>query len=210
MGKNNDPKDLAKLINCLGFFEKSVSSLYEDIARRVWLPLIEALILEISQDSQKHYTILKALAESLPKTDTNSKDYINTIGETWCTIEKFRREITETQSLSEDEIMQLSSQLIPLENTLAGEYEVFLQPDTLQMLTTELQRIYRIDADVLRAIFAEIIEDEEHHKRILATTKAVIDWRTLVDWRAAKKTSSGPEVQFKNPDAWSVPSASNM
>lgn len=194
----------------MGFFEKSVSLLYEDIARRVWLPLIEALILEISQDSQKHYTMLKALAESLPKTDNNSKDYINTIGETWCTIEKFRREITETQSLSEDEIMQLSSQLMPLENTLVDEYKVFLEPETLQMLTTELKRIYRIETDTVKTIFAEIIADEEHHKRILATTKAIIDWRTLVDWRATKKADSAPEVQFRNPDAWSVPSASNM
>ena len=84
MGKNNEPKTLTNLINCISFFENNVSSLYKEIAGKVWLPLISAMLLEISLDSQKHPIKLKSIAESLPKIGYESKDYAKTIGEISC------------------------------------------------------------------------------------------------------------------------------
>ncbi len=198
MGNKNDSETLANQINCLSFFENNVSQLYKEIAGKVWLPLVEALLLEISLDSQKHSTLLKGIAESLPQPDYESKDYAKTIGETWCTIEKFRQEIAEAASIDENEIMELSNQLANLESIMADEYQVFVQIETLQLISVELQRIYRVDIGTIRRLFAEIINDEERHKKNLSTIKS------LLDWRQNKTEDHPPEVRFQNPDAWSI------
>ena len=201
MGKNNEPKTLTNLINCIGFFENNVSSLYKEIAGKVWLPLISAMLLEISLDSQKHSIKLKSIAESLPKIGYESKDYAKTIGEISCTICRFRQEITEAACINEEDIVQLSSQLIALENTMSDEYKVFVQEETVQLISAELEKIYRVDVDDVRRIFAEILDDEENHKKTLTAI------RGLVDWRENKKTENAPEVRFQNPDAWSAPAS---
>jgi rubrerythrin len=204
MGKNNNPEKITELINYLSFFENNVSSMYKEIAEKVDLPLIGALLREISLDSQKHSEILTGIAESLPKNSHESKEYAKTTRETGSIIDEFRAQIAEAEYIDEEEIIQLSGQLSAVENTLADEYKQLIIAENSELIATELERIYILDHVVFRGIFEEIIRDEGQHKKTLATIKS------LLDWSAVEKADNTPQVRFQNPDAWSKPPPANI
>ena len=198
MGKD-ESNTLANLISTLGLFENDVSLLYRDIAAKVWLPLIESMLLEISLDSQKHSIILKGIEDSLPRIDCASKDCDKTFVETRRTIEKFRDEVRSAPSLDEEEIMELSVQLLAIENIMIDEYKFFVEFATQQLMTNALQRIYNVNENIVRTLFADMISDENRHKEKLTTIKDLLDWREL------RRVDNTPKVLYRNPDAWSRP-----
>ena len=65
MKEINDPKIMAQYIGCLGKLEELVSLLYNNLSDGVEIPLIKSILLSISQDSQKHATLLDAIANSM-------------------------------------------------------------------------------------------------------------------------------------------------
>jgi len=55
-GKSDDVRELSGFINCLSLSEKKTAQLYASMAGKIDLPLVKSLMLEISLDSQKHYS----------------------------------------------------------------------------------------------------------------------------------------------------------
>jgi hypothetical protein len=54
------------------------------------------------------------------------------------------------------------------------EYSVFVQLKTLELLSQEINRLYKVDLNSLKNIFTSIINDEEHHREIIETIKAFL------------------------------------
>ncbi len=200
MGRQNDLKNLTNSLKGLIVFEHKTAQLYEDVSEKVRnLPLVKALMLQISLDSQKHAMILKGLAQSLPKTDWRTDGLPKTIAEAWRSIDDFQMELTEVDEIADLDLGGLPRQLSVFENIMSEAYDVVVQYDNLVVATEALGKIYRIDLELLKQILMEIIHDEEHHKEILTTIEE------LLEKKREEKVEATPVVRFQNPDAWNSP-----
>jgi rubrerythrin len=197
MGKNDDMKYVTNSIKCLIVFEHKTAQLYEDIAEQTRnLPLVKSLLLQISLDSQKHSVILKGLAQSLPKTDRKPNDLPKAFTEAWRSIDAFQMELSDVDEILEADLVDLPRQLSSLEIIMSEAYDILVRYQNLELISSELGKIYVVNLESLKKIFMEIIHDEEHHKEILMTIKE------LLGKKQEEKEETAPEVRYQNPDAW--------
>ena len=128
MTKNNDPKVLADFINCLGILENDTFLLYTALSNKIELPLVKSLLRAIAEDSLKHSTLLKGVAESITEAKETPKDCEKKTGEAWRLIANFTKEIAAKEKFSEEEMSQLWDKLAFFESIIGEEYYVFV-PD---------------------------------------------------------------------------------
>ena len=197
MGKSEDLKNLTNSMRCLIVFEQKTVSLYEDISEKTrHLPLVKSLLLQVSLDSRKHAIILKGIVQSLPKTNWKPDNLPKTMADAWRSIDAFQVEISDVEEIVEEDLSNLPRQLSALETIMAEAYDILVQYENLDLISTQLSNIYHANFESLKKIFMEIIHDEEHHKEILLTIK------DLLERKKEEKTESTPMVRFQNPDAW--------
>jgi len=194
MTKNNDPKVLADFINCLGILENDTFLLYKALSNKIELPLVKSLLRAIAEDSLKHSTLLKGVAESITEAKETPKDCEKKTGEAWRLIANFTKEIAAKEKFSEEEMSQLWDKLAFFESILGEEYYVFVQMKTLDLMMKEINQIYNIDLGSLKSIFTRIINDEEHHREMLGTIKGILERHS--------EPSNTPVVKYQNPDSW--------
>jgi rubrerythrin len=204
VGKTRDPKNITNNIKSLSVLESKTAVLYNLLSEKVELPLIKSLLKEISLDSKKHSTILYGVAKSLPETDWKPKDSKKTLGNVLLAVEKFTEDLSKIRSLTASNLAELSKQLAIFESTMGEEYFVFVQLKTLQFMSKEIGKIYNINLDSVKDIFTEIMNDEEHHREVLATIKE------LIQKSEDQEEDNMPMVRFLNPDAWIAPSTPNQ
>jgi rubrerythrin len=195
--KNNDPKVLANLINCLSVLENDTFLLYKNLSNKLEHPLLRSLLVSIAEDSQKHSTLLKGVAESIAKTKGKLNNCEKNTGKVWRLVADLTNEIASKESLSEKEMPRLWEKLTFLESSYGEEYYMFVQMKTLQTMMREINQIYKIDLGSLRSIFDHIISDEEHHREVLATIKSILEPQLKAD--------NNPLVRYQNPDSWISP-----
>jgi len=138
MARLNNPESFTNFIKCLSVFENNTCVLYKDLAEKVDLPFIKSLLLEISLDSKKHSYLLKGVAQSLQQTNWKPSDCPKQIGEAWRSIENFQIELSQIEKLPEDDLSELTEQLMTLEGITGEEYNVFINFKTLELITDEL------------------------------------------------------------------------
>ena len=197
MTKTNDPKVLAEFINCLSILENNISLLYTALSNKIELPLVRALLRSIAEDSLKHCTLLKGVAESIASVKERSRDCEKKTGEAWRLIADFSKEIASKERFSEEEMSQLSDKLAFFESIVGEEYYVFVQMKTLQLMMKEINKIYNIDLGSLKSIFTRIINDEERHREMLGTIKGILERHP--------ELNNTPVVKYQNPDSWISP-----
>jgi hypothetical protein len=173
--------------------------LYKDLSERIESPLVRSLLLHISLDSQKHSTVLKGIAQSMNKTNSKPADLPKTMSEAWRSIDAFQIELSSIDKISGDDLLGLSEQLTTLESSLADEYSVLVQFNALDMLSRELRINHNVSLESLKAIFLEIVHDEEYHKEILSV---VIE---ILEGKREEIIDNTPKVRFRNPDGWNRP-----
>jgi len=196
MAKMNDPKIIANYLHCLSRLEKNTFILYHNLADTAEMPLVRTLLYTISQDSSKHSIVLKEIADSISVSEENPKDCAKKLGETWRVMDTCLRESIGKQGIGKPELSELMDKLTLLESSLAEEYEVFVQMKTLQYMVREINQLYSINLEETKGIFMRIIEDEEHHRDILATTKVLLS-------KAEQQTRNNtPKIRYQSPDAW--------
>jgi rubrerythrin len=195
MTKMNNPKVIAKYIHCLSILEDNTAKLYKNISERVEPPLIKSLLLSISKDSSKHSALLNGIAVSISNSKHKAKDCAKNLGEVWNSVSNYLNEMNKKDRISKVYFSELLSTLMALESSLGEEYYIFVQMKTLQLMVREINRFYNINLDKIRQVFVGIIEDEEHHREILATIKEIIN-------EDLEKQDSTPKVKYQHPDAW--------
>ena len=196
MTKNNDPKVLANFINCLSVIEEDTARLYNNLSARIAHPLLKSLLLSIAEDSKKHGTLLKGVADSIVVIAKPSNCEKNT-GESWRLVANLSKEVDAKKSFSEEDMKELSQKLTYLESVMGEEYYMFVQLKTLEIMIKEINEIYRIDLGSLKSVFTHIISDEEHHREIIATIQSTIGKKQEAD--------ESPLVRYTNPDNWVSP-----
>ena len=198
MPKNNDSKAIAiaSLLKGLSLLENEVFLLYKNLGDKVELPLVKSLLLTIASDSQKHSIILKGVGESIAKSKAKPRECEEKLSEVWHVTDTFYREIVSKERITAEELPQLAGKLTVLESMLGEEYYVFTQLKTLEFMTKEISQLYNIDLSNIKNIFVSIINDEEHHRELLATIKE------LLTREEPKKMDNTPAVKYQNPDLW--------
>jgi hypothetical protein len=201
MAKGFSLNSLIDSVKCLIVFENKTCLLYKDLSDRIESPLVRSLLLHISLDSQKHSTVLKGIAQSMSKTNSKPADLPKTMGEAWRSIDAFQIELSSVDKISREDLIGLSDQLMALESALEEEYDILVQFTVLDMLSRELRTTQNVSLESIKAIFLEIVHDEEYHKELLAVVKE------LLEGKQEKTIDNTPKVRFNNPDAWSRPVA---
>jgi rubrerythrin len=197
--KQSTLKTLTNSIKCLIVFENKTASLYTDLAEKTQdLPMVKSLLLQVSLDSQKHATVLKGIVQSVPKTSWNPNELPKAFANAWRSIDAFQIELADVEKIADEDLTNLPEQLSELEGTMSKAYDLIVQYENLKIISTELTKIYNATFESLKLIFIEIIHDEEHHKKILATIAELLD-------QEEEKIEAAPMVRFQNPDAWSRP-----
>ena len=153
----NDPKVIAKYIHCLSILEDNTSLLYSNLSERVEAPLLKSLQLSISQDSSKHSTLLKGIAESMPDSKQKPKDCAKNLGEVWSIVTNYLQEFSKKEKGSKLHFSELLPKLTVLESSLSEEYYIFVQMKTLQLMTKEINQIYSINLMNIKGIFESIL-----------------------------------------------------
>jgi hypothetical protein len=191
----NSPKVVAEYLSCLSMLEENTSILYRNLADRVESPpLVKSLLFSISQDSSKHSTLIKGIADSINESKVKPKRCAKKLGDVWSTVtdclDKVTKEDIETPSFQE-----LLSVLDGLESNLCEEYYIFVQMQTLQFMVKEINQFYDISLERVKHIFESIIKDEERHRELLSTIKDMIG-------DSLKERNNTPKVKYQNRDAW--------
>src|SRR5208283_3096115 len=104
------------------------------------------LLFSIAQDSSKHSTLLKGVSNSIARLEVKTKDCANNLGPVWLTVNNYLKEVT-TKKESELSMADLFEKLITLESNLGEEYYIFVQMQTLQHLTKEINQHYNVNLD---------------------------------------------------------------
>lgn len=194
MNKNNDPKTLVNFINCLGVLEDDTARLYKNISMKVEPPILKSLLLSISEDSLKHFTLLRGVADSIMKTSEKPRNCEKNTGEIWRLLAKLNKEVDSKKSFSDEELSEVSRKLAFLESIMGEEYYIFVQLKTLEIMVKEINQLYHIDLESLKSVFTHIINDEEHHREIIGTIQSSIGPKQIA--------GSSPFVKYTNPDNW--------
>jgi len=133
---------LAEYLLCLSLLEEKTSSLYQNLALKTEVPLTKSLLLSIAQDSAKHSTLLKGIAESLFPLKTPPKDCSKKLACIFGVIDELQKEITENKKLHMDELIY---NLSILEGSLGEEYYILIQLKTLQYMVKGISQLYNVN-----------------------------------------------------------------
>jgi rubrerythrin len=194
MPKMNDSNSMAIYIGCLSKLESNTALLYRSLSEKTETPLAKSLLFSIAQDSSKHSTLLQGVGDSIANIKVKTKDCAKNLGQIWLTIDNYLNEVN-TKKVNELSIGDLYEKLMAFESSLGEEYFVFVQMQTLQHLTAEINKLYNIDLDDVKSIFESIINDENHHIEILETLKELAK-------PIEKDLDNTPMVRYQSPDNW--------
>jgi rubrerythrin len=191
----NSPKIIVEYISCLSVLEENTALLYSNLSDRVESPaLIKSLLLSISQDSLKHSTLLKGIADSISNPKGKTRDCAKKIGEVWSIVSRSLNEVT-NEEIGALDFSELLSRLNVLERSLAEEYYILVQMKTLQFMVKEINQLYEINLESVKRIFESIIRDEERHRDLLDTIQGIIGDSSIEE-------DNTPKVKYQNPDSW--------
>lgn len=191
----NSPKVVAEYLNCLSILEENTSLVYRKLAGRVESPhLIKSLLLSISQDSSKHSTLIKGIADSIYDVKVKLGQCAKKLGEVWGTVNNCLDEVT-NEELEMPDFHELLSVLDGLESNFCEEYHLFVNMQTLQFMIKQINQLYDINLERVKNVFESIIKDEERHRELLDTIRGIIG-------ENLRKRNNTPKVKYQNPDAW--------
>ena len=193
-------ESIADFLHCASLLEERAYSLYKNLADKVNLPLVNALLLHIAYDSRKHSVLLKGITGSIAKPKKQPKNYEKKLffDKTWTLIENLAEEIAKEQRIPKKSLASLVKKLMLLESTVGEEYYILVQLKTLQYMTREIRETYNVDIKDLRDILATIIKDEEIHRKLLSKMKKILVGKE-------KQTEDeAPQVKYKSPDSWTA------
>jgi rubrerythrin len=196
MARMNDPRVVANYLHCLSMLENNTFLLYQKLSEKAEMPLVKTLLFSIAQDSLKHSALLSGIADSVTVSKEKAEACAKKLGETWRVIDTFLEEITGRERISKMEFGQLIEKLTVLESSVGEEYYIFVQMKTLQHMVKEINQLYNINLERTKNIFMSIIEDEEHHRELLATIK------DLLSENEPQSQDSTPKIKYQNPDSW--------
>ncbi len=202
----SNPDIVARRLNCLGILEKYKALIYSKVADAIEPPLPKSLVLSISQDSTKHSTLLKGIANTISDSRARIEDCAESVERLYELVGNCVNELTRNskEKLSFSKLVQA---LAGLENSFGEEYSTFLEGRSLRLIVKGISQSCEVDLEGIRDIFESILADQEHHSKHLESVKGMVQEGSIgqeLTLRREKpvERSSTPEVKYQNPDAW--------
>ena len=193
MQESKKAKKMADYLGCLSQLEYNTALLYKGLSEKTEIPLARSLLLSIAQDSSKHSALLKGIGDSISVSNVNSKDCSRMLGQTWQIVTNYLNEVSKNKERVS--LADLCEKLMVFESGVGEEYYIFVQMQTLQHLTKEINELYNVNLSTVKNIFESIIRDEDHHRELLATIKELNE-------HESKDNNNTPIVKYQNPDRW--------
>jgi len=173
--------DNSRYISSLSLLEVNAHLLYQAILIKTANQDVNSFLDEISQDSLKHSTLLKALSTvSIPIAP--QAPLFSEISATNNEAETIRNRIQATEKITDLMLPEIFRKLLTLETSLYEYYGFFLQIDLHKSLEN---------------IFLDFLNDEEKHKELLKRAEVTVSQKTQ------EQPDHTPQVKYKNPDSWS-------
>ncbi len=204
--KLSTPKTVCKHLNCLSILEKYKALIYSKVSDLFEQPFAKSLLLSISQDSTKHSTLLRGIANSISSVRVKVSDCPEYVGELYGLVGNCINELTSNRRETLD-FSQLVQMLGELESTFGEEYSGLLQGSSLRLVVKGISPSCNVNVESVKDVFESIFKDEERHFKLLKTIKGMIPESSIapeIILRKEKpaKKSGTPEVKYQNPDAW--------
>ncbi len=187
-----------KYLLCCSGLEEETFRLYQTIVKRMNQPEVCSLILSIGYDSLKHSKVIKELLKTIKKPDFYREECPDPISELWQYIAELYKQITEAESVSDQEFVEIFKALTDFEDCLSESYSKVLHSGVPQILSTELGKLTMVSTENLKRVFEEIIKDKELHREVL------VDVGYNFSSKEKLTTDNAPIVRYKNPDGWIV------
>ncbi len=168
MLETENAKAIAKYLRCLSKLENNTSILYRRLSTKTEIPIAKSLLLGIAQDSSKHSALLKGISDSIETAETKTKECEKSLGQIWTNVTAM---LQEADSKKEEKLEpnELLEKLGILESGVGEEYYVFVQMQTLELLSKMISKRYNVGIESIKGIFENILKDEDRHREILAT-----------------------------------------
>ncbi len=187
-----------KYLLCCSGLEEETFRLYQTIVKRMNQPEVCSLILSIGYDSLKHSKVIKELLKTIKKPDFYREECPDPISELWQYIAELYKQITEAESVSDQEFVEIFKALTDFEDCLSESYSKVLHSGVPQILSAELGKLTMVSTENLKRVFEEIIKDKELHREVL------VDVGYNFSSKEKLTTDNAPIVRYKNPDGWIV------
>jgi hypothetical protein len=194
MFATKEKEAMASYLTCLSKLENNTALLYNLLSDKTHHPLAKSLLKSIAQDSLKHSTLLKGIGDSISTKEIKEKDCEHNLGKIWNTVATCLKR-TSNEEEKQMSLEKLYENLIALESNMGEEYYVLVQTQTLQYLTEEINKLYKINFSDVQRIFETIKNDEERHREILTTLLELSQ-------PEIKDLDNTPLVKFQSPDKW--------
>ncbi|MCW4025298.1 MAG: hypothetical protein NWF01_09735 [Candidatus Bathyarchaeota archaeon] len=172
--KDKNSEAFVNYLTCLSVLEKETYLLYKDVAEKVELPLIKALLGAIALDSDKHAEILKGISLSIRGSENKQVNCFEIVGTPWQELQSLRKEFSVIKTLKGSNLYEAVEKLHGYEHALGEEYYMLIQIEAIEQITTEINKIYSIDICSAKNLFLRIIKDEERHLETLKTIKQML------------------------------------
>ncbi len=176
MLETENAKAIANYLSCLSKLESNTSLLYRRLSTKTEIPIAKSLLLGIAQDSSKHSVLLKGISDSIETAEAKTKDCEKSLGQIWANLTGFIKEIDaqKEETLAPNELYE---KLRTLESSIGEEYYVFIQMQTLELLSKMISKRYNVSIESIKGVFENILKDEDRHREILATLKELSEPR---------------------------------
>ncbi|PVX25565.1 MAG: hypothetical protein CW716_07775 [Candidatus Bathyarchaeum sp.] len=179
----------------LAIIEKELFQLYTEIAQKAEDVSAKTLLSYIATDSLKHSTILAAIFDEVNGSKAKESDCDVNIRYNKQLIETLTKDISKTETISQEELISLIDTLCNFEELLYNEYKKSFHLEYTQVTTGYKSQK---DEEPELNIFNLIVGDEERHQKILMSLVILCD-------RKLSFKQDAPVVKYQSPDSWYVP-----
>ena len=171
-GKSADKTSIAGFLHCLGNVEEEMGVLFFDLSEKGEIVLVKQQLLEISNDCKKHAALFWGLSKRIESSTLNMKDCQKKLGNITTTVERVSLEIAKKEKLTVEELHELIS---ILEVSSVEEQFIQIQAKTLQMMSSEINRLYGVNFEEFEEQLMGASRDEENHRILLENIRESLE-----------------------------------
>ena len=191
-GKSADKASIASFLHCLGNAEEEAGVMFLNLSEKGVIISIKQQLLEISNDCKKHAALFWGLSERIKSSKVNMDDCEKKLGIITTIVERVSFEIAKKEKVTVEELHELIS---ILEGSSVEEQFIQIQAKTLQMMSSEINRLYGVNFEEFEEQLVDASRDEEDHRIMLQNIRESLE-------AEVKKNLNSLKVKYQDHADW--------
>src|SRR3972149_3347645 len=171
-GKGATKSSIAGFLYCLGNAEEEAGGLFFNLFEKGEIVSVKRQLLEISTDCKKHAALFWGLSKRIEASKLSMRDCEKQLGNITTTVERVSLEIAKKEKLTVEELHELIS---ILEVSSVEEQFIQIQAKTLQMMSSEINRLYGVNFEEFEEQLMGASRDEENHRILLENIRESLE-----------------------------------